>query len=205
MLKPTSKYIVTALAAIFISACADTRIVTLEDTVVQVNDLVDYDSDGVVKAREKCDGTTFGASIDNYGCGTQVELIKPFRIDIKFANNSYQLPAGANFEISKLAEFLEKYPEINVVIEGHTSKVGSATLNQQLSNNRAQAVALMLSNEFNIDEKRISAIGYGFERLEVQGSSEHAHASNRRIMAEVSHSENIDDLKWTIYTVDQVN
>lgn len=208
LIKPievTAKYLVVAFAVLFISACADTPIVTLEESVQQLNDLTDYDSDGVVKAREKCDGTAIGAAIDNYGCGTQTSKIMPFKIDVKFVNNSYQLSDQANVEISKLAELLKIYPQINVVIEGHSSKVGVAKLNQVLSNNRAKAVALVLINDFKINEQRISSIGYGFERLENLADTEQAHAENRRIMAEISHTEKIDDLKWTIYTVNQAN
>lgn len=194
----------TALAtALVISACADTRVVAIDEPVTQLNDLADYDSDGVIKAREKCDGTTLGALIDNYGCGTKISHIEPFKIDIKFEHNSYEIPASAYVEIRKLANFLEKYPEVNILIEGHTSKVGTRALNQTLSNNRAQAVALVLATDFSIDQHRISSVGYGYEQLEVEGNTEHAHAANRRIMAEISHTESIDELKWTIYTVDQ--
>tara|TARA_R110001592_G_scaffold86732_2_gene255991 strand:- start:676 stop:1314 length:639 start_codon:yes stop_codon:yes gene_type:complete len=201
----TAKYLMVAFAVIFISACADTPVVILEDSVQQLYDLTDYDSDGVVKAREKCDGTSIGAAIDNYGCGTQTSKIMPFKIDVKFVNNSYQLSDQANEDISKLAELLKMNPQINVVIEGHSSKIGVAKLNQVLSNNRAKAVALVLINDFKINEERISSIGYGFERLENLADTEQAHAENRRIMAEISHIEKIDDLKWTIYTVNQAN
>ncbi|MGB2740454.1 MAG: OmpA family protein [Cognaticolwellia sp.] len=204
-LKNSYQYLIVGCSALFLSACADTGIISLKEPVVQQHNLIDYDHDGVVKAREKCDKTTLGAAIDNYGCGTKISEIKPFKIDIKFENNSYVLPAGAHNEIKVLAEFLEKYPDINVVIEGHSSKVGSAKLNKELSNNRAKAVALMLVNDFNIDDSRISSIGYGFERLEAIGDSERVHATNRRIMAEISLTESIDELKWTIYTVDQTN
>ena len=201
----TAKYLVVAFAVLFISACADTPVVILEDSVQQLYDLTDYDSDGVVKAREKCDGTSIGAAIDNYSCGTQTSKIMPFKIDVKFVNNSYQLSDQANEDISKLAELLKMNPQINVVIEGHSSKIGVAKLNQVLSNNRAKAVALVLINDFKINEERISSIGYGFERLENLADTEQAHAENRRIMAEISHIEKIDDLKWTIYTVNQAN
>jgi outer membrane protein OmpA-like peptidoglycan-associated protein len=196
---------VVAFAVLFISACADTPVVILEDSVQQLHDLTDYDSDGVVKAREQCDGTSIGAAIDNYGCGTQTSKIMPFKIDVKFVNNSYQLSDQANEDISKLAELLKMNPQINVVIEGHSSKIGVAKLNQVLSNNRAKAVALVLIHDFKINEERISSIGYGFERLENLADTEQAHAENRRIMAEISHVEKVDDLKWTIYTVNQAN
>lgn len=203
--KLISAYLTVACTTFLLGACADTRIVTLDDTVKQQHNLIDYDSDGVIKAREKCDETTLGALVDNDGCGTKISNIEPFKVDIQFENNASEIPASAYSEIRKLAEVLEKYPSINVLIEGHTSRVGSAALNQALSNKRAQSVVLVLKNDFHINENRISAIGYGFEKLKVAGDTEQAHAANRRIMAEVSHTDSIDELKWTIYTVDQVH
>lgn len=199
------KYSITVFTIMFITACADTSIVTLEKTVEQTNDLIDYDQDGVIKARDKCDFTAIDAAIDNYGCGTQTPRILPFKIDIKFAQNSYVIPTMAYGEIKNLVEFLEKYQALSIVIEGHTSKVGSAELNQTLSDNRAQAVELVLENDFGINKDRVSSIGYGFERLKEAGTSEEAHAANRRIIGEVSNTEKIDDLKWTIYTVDKAD
>ena len=203
-IETTAKHLLVAFTVLFLTACADTSVITLEESVQQHN-LTDYDSDGVINAREKCPETRIGASIDNYGCGSKIAQIKPLKIAINFANNSYELPLHAYDEISKLAEFLTLYPEVNIIIEGHSSKVGTAKLNQALSSERAKAVALMLVNEFKISENRVSSIGYGFDRLKEKGDTEQAHAINRRIMAEVSHTEHIDELKWTIYTVDQAN
>jgi OOP family OmpA-OmpF porin len=201
----TTKCLAMFFSGVFITACADTKIVTLEESVEQTNNLIDYDSDGVVKAREKCDFTVIGASIDNYGCGTQTPQIEPFKIDIKFEHNSDVIPTVAYAEIKKLAEFLEKHEKLNVLIEGHTSKVGTTALNQVLSDNRAKAVAFVLVNDFSINKERVSSMGYGFERVDEEGDTEYAHAANRRIMAELSHTTQVDNLKWTIYTVDEAN
>jgi outer membrane protein OmpA-like peptidoglycan-associated protein len=201
----TIKCLVIVFTTLFINACADTKVVTLEESVAQINNLIDYDKDGVVKAREKCDFTVTGASIDNYGCGSQISKIAPFKIDIKFAHNSYIIPSFAYAEIKNLAEFLDKYQELNILIEGHTSNVGTAEFNQRLSENRAQAIAFVLVNDFNINKQRVSSIGYGFNRLEKVGDTEEAHFINRRIIAELSHIDNIDVLEWTIYTVDEAN
>jgi outer membrane protein OmpA-like peptidoglycan-associated protein len=199
------KYLISAYTIMLLTACADSNIVTLEQSVEQTNDLIDYDRDGVIKARDKCDFTTIGASIDNYGCGTQTSTLNPFKIDIKFEQNSFIIPSVAYVEIKKLVGFLKKNPDLNLVIEGHTSKVGSVELNQTLSENRAKAVALVLENDFGIKKGRISSIGYGFERLKEKGDTEEAHAANRRIIAELSQTIHLDELKWTIYTVDKTD
>jgi outer membrane protein OmpA-like peptidoglycan-associated protein len=192
------------LTMVFISACADRGSVVMEAQVEQLQNLQDYDNDGVIEAREKCADTLLGASIDNYGCGTQTSTTEPFNVDIKFANNSFTIPSEASDEVSELAEFIVRNPKLQVLIEGHTSQVGSVLLNKTLSVNRAKAIMSTLVNDFDIAEQRLTAIGYGFKQLKESGETEYAHSVNRRIEAQLSQSYESDDMKWTIYTVDQV-
>ena len=167
--------------------------------------LADYDSDGVIKTRDLCEKTGLGASVDNDGCSTTTPKSLPIKLDVKFDHNSYELPATALSKIGELAIFLNEHPNLNIVVEGHTSKVGTAQFNKVLAKKRADSVSHVLINDFNIDKDRLITKGYGFERLEVIGDSEEAHATNRRILVELSHSLEIENLKWTVYTVDQAN
>ena len=176
----------------------------MEESVEQLQDLQDFDNDGVIEAREKCADTVLGATINNDGCGTHTSVNEPITLDIKFANNSYEVETSAYAEIETLASYLNKYPELKVVIEGHTSEVGSTELNQTLSEERANAVSQLLVENFAIPRERLSVEGYGFNRLKQAGDTEEAHTANRRIAADLSQSTQVDDMKWTIYTVDQV-
>jgi OOP family OmpA-OmpF porin len=190
------------LTMLLITACAGKPLQVMEAQVEQLKNLQDYDSDGVIEAREKCADTVLGATINNVGCGTQTTYVEPLNVDIKFANNSYSIPPSAISEIQALAKFLEQRPELRVIIEGHTSKVGAAELNKILSAERAKSVASLLVNDFNITPERVSSIGYGFEKLADFADNEEAHATNRRILAEFNETVIVDDMKWTIYTVD---
>ena len=58
-------------------------------------------------------------------------------------------------------------------------------------------------NNFAIDESRVTAIGYGFEKLLSEDDDKDAHARNRRVVAEISSEKHIKNMKWTIYSVDQ--
>ena len=89
-----------------------------------------------------------------------------------------------------------------MTIEGHTSIRGKAELNKTLSQNRAQAIKDILITQFNIAADRIEPIGYGFEKLLLEGDDEYIHARNRRIVAEISSDRSFTDMKWTIYSVD---
>lgn len=189
-------------SVMLLSACAGTNVVKLESSVEQLKDLNDLDRDGVIEAREKCADTVLGASIDNHGCGTSSTIVEPLKVDIKFVNNSYDIPTSALPKIKELADFLKQNLALKVLIEGHTSKVGNALLNQILSDNRAQAVVSVLVNDFGISTERVSGKGFGFERQANPRDSDAAHAANRRILANLSQTVNIDDMFWTIYTVD---
>jgi outer membrane protein OmpA-like peptidoglycan-associated protein len=189
--------------SILLSSCAGNDIVKLEASVKQLKDLNDHDRDGVIEAREKCDNTVLGATIDNYGCGKQTTYIVPISVNINFAHDSYLIPTSSISKVQQLAGILQENQDIQVVIEGHTSKVGSAKYNHTLSENRAKAVASLLVDDFNIAPERVSPIGYGFERLADYDDTETAHETNRRIMAELSRTVSVDDMIWTIYTVDQ--
>lgn len=191
-------------AALLLAGCAGNDIVKLESSVKQLNDLQDHDRDGVIEAREKCANTVLGATIDNYGCGKQTTYVVPITIDIKFAHDSYRVPSSGMPKVQQLADILQDNEDLTVVIEGHTSKVGPAKVNQVLSENRAKAVASLLINDFNISPERVSSIGYGFERLADYDDTETSHETNRRIMAELSRSVSVDDMIWTIYTVDKI-
>jgi OOP family OmpA-OmpF porin len=190
------------LTMLLMTACAGEPLQVMEAQVEQLKNLQDYDNDGVIEAREKCADTVLGATIDNVGCGTQNTYVEPLNVDIKFANNSYSIPPSAISKIQALAKFLEQRPGLRVIIEGHTSKVGAAELNQTLSVERAESVASLLVNDFNITPERVSSIGYGFEKLANFADNAEAHATNRRILAELSETVTVDDMKWTIYTVD---
>jgi len=194
---------VAVFTTLLISACAGNRIVNNDTPVEQLHNLNDYDSDGVIKAREKCDDTVLGAAIDNYGCGNQITKMEPFKINVKFANDSFAIPDAAYGKIKELADFLKENEKIEVVIEGHTSKVGKVAHNQTLSEQRAKAVVLVLIHDFKIAEERLNYVGYGFQRLESEAQTDEAHAANRRIMAELTHTEHLDEMEWTIYSVDQ--
>ncbi len=80
--------------------------------------------------------------------------------DVLFESGKANLLPGSKRAIEKLVEFLKDNPERKVLVEGHTDNVGSATYNIDLSLRRAQSVKEALV-ENGIDEKRITALGYG--------------------------------------------
>jgi len=197
------KFIIMCILSLLIAGCSTQAIDMAAEATVQLNDLADDEGDGVINARDLCNDTDRGAKINNSGCGSEALHIARRELLINFANNSYVVEPEYFGKIEELATFMNAYPRANVTIEGHTSKVGSKALNDLLSQNRAMAIKDILVNRFGIDEKRVTALGFGFERLLLEGNTDVVHARNRRIVAEISSDKTLTDWKWTIYSVDE--
>lgn len=89
--------------------------------------------------------------------------------------------------IERMAGFLTEFPDVSLVVEGHTSKVGPEAFNKKLSQQRAEAIVDVLVNKFDIDSSRLSAVGYGEERLIDLNND----APNRRIEAKVQGTKEV--------------
>jgi outer membrane protein OmpA-like peptidoglycan-associated protein len=102
-------------------------------------------------------------------------LTATFRSEVMFDLDSSTLKPGGYTEIERVAKVLNDYPQTMIRVEGHTDTQGSESYNLDLSNRRALAVKNSLIQQ-GVDERRISAIGYG----ESQPISTE-HAINRRV------------------------
>ena len=99
--------------------------------------------------------------------------------NVHFAHNSYELDKSSFEELDKLITYLRKYPEVNIVIEGHTDNVGDEAANQLLSENRAKAVYNYVVDAF-IEKERLDYIGYGERKPIVANTTKEGRAQNRR-------------------------
>lgn len=196
--------LLSILCVLFLSACSVQIVDMTEEPTVQKFDLTDAESDGVISARDECPETYTGALVNNSGCGTEVVEKVRRKLLVNFATNSYVVEDKFFAEINNLADFMTEYPQTMVTIEGHTSIRGSAEFNKTLSQNRAQAIKDILSQKYGISVERIKAVGYGFENLLLEGNDEYIHARNRRIVAEISSDRNYTEMKWHIYSVDEI-
>lgn len=100
--------------------------------------------------------------------------------DVLFDTNKSQLKAGGIRSLEKLAAFFNEYPERKALIEGFTDSTGNEDYNQQLSEQRANAVRTALV-EMGIGAERLSTRGYG-ENFPVAGNDTTAgRQMNRRV------------------------
>ncbi|KPQ29551.1 MAG: putative outer membrane protein [Marinobacter excellens HL-55] len=108
--------------------------------------------------------------------------------DVLFATGSAQIQGGTNQNLEKLVNFLNQYPDRQVLIEGHTDNVGSALFNQNLSRQRAESVRQFLTDH-GIDNRRLSVSGYGFERPVANNDNATGRQQNRRVEVVIENRE----------------
>jgi outer membrane protein OmpA-like peptidoglycan-associated protein len=80
--------------------------------------------------------------------------------DVLFDTGKAQLNPGSARKLDQLAQFLTDHPERRVQIDGFTDSVGTDSYNQDLSQQRADAVKSALITR-GIDSSRIGSQGYG--------------------------------------------
>jgi len=100
--------------------------------------------------------------------------------DIYFNQKSYSLNPEAQEILINKAEWLTTYPEINVIIQGHTDEAGTAEYNFALGDRRAGIVKSFLIQQ-GIEPSRLTAVSFGKERPAESGKNEETRAKNRRV------------------------
>ena len=116
------------------------------------------------------------AKVERVGEGIKIT----FDSGILFDSNSAGLRPTSISEIDKMAAVLQKYPDTNVLIEGHTDASGNDAINQPLSERRAQAVANEVTTK-GVAASRVTSQGYGSTQPVGDDSTPEGKQANRRV------------------------
>src|SRR5210317_1782720 len=133
----------------------------------------DSDGDGVADHLDKCPNTPKGATVNEAGCWS-------LQATALYDSNSSYIRTEAYPLLDEVASILEKNPEMEVEVQGHTDNTGSAKYNQWLSEKRAQKVKDYLVSK-GIDPSRLEAKGYGLTQPVASNATEEGRAQNRRV------------------------
>ena len=101
---------------------------------------------------------------------------------IYYPTGKYALDAPAKADLDKLIALTASTDGYLIEIAGYASKTGTKAVNQQLSEDRAEAVANYLRNTGNIPMRRIVApAGYGSTHPDAENTDPQGRELNRRV------------------------
>ena len=119
-----------------------------------------------------------GIGSSRFGPGSQQDLAATAGDRVFFAFDSADISSEGQQILQRQAEWLRRYPNVSVTIEGHCDERGTREYNLALGERRAAAAKNVLVAA-GIPASRVSTISYGKERPIVPGSTEDAYAQNR--------------------------
>jgi len=112
--------------------------------------------------------------------GTQADLVVQAGSDlVRFNTDQSDLNSMARSILDAQAQWLNTYPNLNVMIEGHADERGTREYNLALGARRAESVKNYLV-AMGIDPRRIETITYGKEQPLIVGAGQQTWAENRR-------------------------
>lgn len=127
-----------------------------------------------------------GARVERIGEGIKITFASGILFDVA----KFDLRPDAQANITKLASVLNKYPDTDILIEGHTDADGTDEYNQTLSERRSKSVAAYLF-QHNVGSSRITTIGYGESQPVASNETADGKQANRRVEVAIMANEKL--------------
>ena len=115
-------------------------------------------------------------------------IVIEFNSKILFGFDQYNLTTDARANLDKLVIILQKYPDTNIEVQGHTDSKGTVRYNEALSERRASAVSYYLSGK-EITASRLTINGFGETMPKYSNTTEEGQTQNRRVEFLISANE----------------
>jgi peptidoglycan-associated lipoprotein len=116
--------------------------------------------------------------------GSQEDLASTVGDRVLFATDAFRVGGDQAPIVQRQAEWMNRYPQVQVTVEGHADERGTREYNLALGQRRANSVRdLLVSN--GVASARVQTISFGKDRPVQLGSSEEAWAQNRRAVTMV--------------------
>ena len=112
--------------------------------------------------------------------GSHQDFIATVSADrIFFDTDRFNIDTEDQLALQSQAQWLARYPNVAVTLEGHADERGTRDYNLALGERRANAAKTYLSS-LGVNPARIRTVSYGKERPQALGSNQQAWAQNRR-------------------------
>ena len=102
-----------------------------------------------------------------------------------FETGKSTLKSQSQDQLKNIAEIMKAYPSLQIKLGGYTDNIGKKESNLKLSDSRAKAVMQELV-KLGIDNKRLSAEGYGDAHPVASNDTEEGRSQNRRIAIRIT-------------------
>lgn len=102
-------------------------------------------------------------------------------VTILFTVNQSKLTDDAKAQLDEIAGATNGLDRYIIEVQGFTDKTGTATINEQLSQSRAEATARYLVNEHKIPVRAINQIGSGYATPVGDDKTRDGRKQNRRV------------------------
>lgn len=135
---------------------------------------------------EEMDNDIAGAKIERIGEGIKIT----FDSGILFETNSSTLQSQAKTNIADLSVILNKYPDTDILVTGHTDFDGTEEYNQSLSERRAKSVSDYTMGQ-GVNSSRLSIIGLGEKEPIASNETVEGKQLNRRVEIAIFANEDL--------------
>lgn len=125
-----------------------------------------------------------GAKVERVGEGIQVT----FESGLLYDFDSDAVKAESKANLRELVYSLDKYPDSDLLILGHTDSVGTDEYNKRLSVRRADAAAEYLISQ-GVRRSRVGTGGLGEEEPVASNATDEGRRQNRRVEVAIYASE----------------
>jgi len=128
------------------------------------------------KQAKEIENTVAGAEVIKADEG----IVVKFDEGILFDFNSSDLKSSAKTNIAKLAETLNKEPDTEILVLGHTDNIGTQEVNQRISLARANSVKSYAVAQ-GVSDNRIKTEGKSYSEPIASNDTDDGRAQNRRV------------------------
>jgi peptidoglycan-associated lipoprotein len=123
-------------------------------------------------------GQTSATTTTNVIPGSKEDFVQNAGDRVFFAFDHSDITPEAQAILQRQADWLKRYPNITLTVEGHCDDRGTREYNLALGERRASAAKRVLV-ALGVAANRVQTISYGKERPIVVGDNEQAWAQNR--------------------------
>jgi len=133
-----------------------------------------------------------GAKVEVVGEGEETKVNLTFESGFLFDVDKSELKPDTIANLNNLAEILQKYPDTNILTEGHTDSTGREEYNMTLSEKRAKSVQDYLLQQ-KVGTSRMNAKWYGETKPIATNDTEDGRKQNRRVEISIAANEKLKE------------